>query len=63
MIAVTEATVPLNSACGPNDVCDDVNALCIGGLCQCRPLYYEESNVCSQWLFYIYLQCSCGNFL
>ena len=48
MIAVTEATVPLNSACGPNDVCDDVNALCIGGLCQCRPLYYEESNVCSQ---------------
>jgi len=41
-------TVRLNSACGPDDVCADVNALCVGGLCRCRPLYYEESNVCSQ---------------
>ena len=47
-----EATVALNFPCGPNDVCDDVNALCVGGVCQCRPLYYQESNVCSQFFLY-----------
>jgi len=41
------ATVSLNAVCGPDDVCDDVNARCVGGLCRCRPLYYQDSNVCS----------------
>ena len=41
-------TVPLNGVCDSDDVCTDVNAACIGGLCRCRPLFYEESNVCSQ---------------
>jgi len=42
------ATVPLNYPCGPDDVCADVNAFCVGGICRCQPTFYEESNVCRE---------------
>ena len=41
-------TVPLNSPCDGDDLCADANARCIGGLCRCQPLFYEDSNICSQ---------------
>jgi len=41
-------TVPLNSPCDADDVCDDVNAACVGGLCHCRPTYYQQADRCSQ---------------
>jgi len=38
--------VPLNHACGRDDVCADQNAECRLGVCLCTPLYYENNARC-----------------
>ena len=40
--------IPLGEACiATIDVCDDSNALCLNGRCECKNEYHEENKMCS----------------
>ena len=49
MLVFFSPTVPhvgLASPCFASDVCEDVNAICWLGQCQCITGYYEQNNRC-----------------
>ena len=40
----------LGAACSDvTDVCADVNALCVSGICECKPAYYVDALRCRMY--------------
>ena len=46
MMMITERRLALGSRCVVDDVCDDVSASCIHGICECRLTHYNLDGRC-----------------
>ena len=49
VLCTTERRVSLGSRCTVDDVCDDVSASCVDGVCVCRLTHYVSSGRCGNY--------------
>ena len=47
---LAERNIRLNAACSGEHVCDDINAACQSGSCQCQLGCYKQQESCGQLL-------------
>jgi len=49
-----ERRISLGSQCTIDDVCDDVSASCVSGVCVCRLTHYNYNSRCGNYYTYYF---------